>query len=687
MKMKEINIGSVGGIHYEMYDPDPQNLHTNLICGHSERKPDFLNLNGVFWSEMFSEENIEKLVDSFLINYNEFSKPEPYEQMIQAAPELFMSAVQEAKNQLCEQGLSEKEYFGYLETLAIVCKIYSRLYYAPFELTVHEGFLLDSYSSVEMLSDCLIAAKNPYLQFLEQHVWGQLLRIEPNCVWLNGRMTLVNMAIAKILKKRVPNVRIFWALPGSEYYATNKIEEYLQFNEPLFSVIDGIVLDDFENTRKHIVQVLEQGRELEEVHNLMYSQKDAAGNIKINCTPYKKYIDYSPAAIEVTGRAKHTEYKFKIAPWEVVNVKLYPQKICSWNKCTFCGINKKYKVMGEEGTLGEKIKELSMLQGEGCKYFWFIDEEISAEQMRMLSQALIDNGLQIKWQIRARISKDFADANLCRLLSDAGLKEIRFGLESASYRILRLMNKFDDSFSLELVEQIVAAFQEVGVSVHFPVIVGFPGETDMEREQTYQFLRYLKKEYENVTFNVNILGLDVSSQLFKNWQHYGITGIHFPCNPHYFLGNLVAWDCAETPFREDKLKAERDGFMREQMYPWMPEDALIYPHIFYRLMETIRNTLTIKDRVDERKEMIGRGSLVRWNSSAIICSNMIYNIKRHQKIISNINVVAVKKLFDEPIAVEEAIARLRNFLIGYTSQDAQELIFQLYYHEFIVMEI
>lgn len=687
MKMKEINIGSIGGIHYEMYDPDPHNMHTSRIWDHSEGKPDFFNLNGVFWSEMFSEESIGKLVDSFLINYSKYSEPEPYEQMIQTEPELFMSAVQEAKDRLCEQGLSEKEYFGYLETLAIVCKIYSKLYYAPFELTVHEGFLLDSYSSLEMLNDCLIAAKNPYLQFLEQHVWGQLLRAEPDCVWLNGRMTLANMAIAKFLKKRVPDAWIFWALPGSEYYATNKIEEYLQFNEPLFSVIDGIVLDDFENTRKHIVQVLEQGTELEEVHNLMYSKEDAAGNIKINRTPYKKYTDYSPAAIEAALRAKRTEYKFKIAPWEVVNVKLYPQKICSWNKCTFCGINKKYKVMGEEGALEEKIKELSMLQGEGCKYFWFIDEEIPADQMKMFSQALIDNGLQIKWQIRARISKDFADMNLCKLLSDAGLKEIRFGLESASYRILRLMNKFDDSFSLELVEQIVAAFQEVGVSVHFPVIIGFPGETDMEREQTYQFLRYLKKEYENVTFNVNILGLDVSSQLFKNWQHYGITSIHFPCNPHYFLGNLVAWDCAEAPFREDELKAERDGFMREQMYPWMPEDALIYPHIFYRLMETIRNTLTVKDRTDESKEMIERGSLVRWNSSAILCSNMIYHIKRHQKIISSINMMAVKKLFDKPIAVGEAIVRLRDLLVGYTSQDAQELIFQLYSHEFIVMEI
>ena len=678
MNIKEINVGSISGIHYEMYDPDPQNMFTDCICDHAEGKPDFFNLNGVFWSEILSEENIGKLVDTFLMSCSDFNEQQPYEQMIQVAPELFKASVQEAKKKLCDQGLSEEEYFGYLETLEIVCKIYSKLYYAPFELTIYEGFLVESHSSLEMLNNCLVPAQNPYLFFLEQYVWKQLLHIKPNCVWLNGHMTLVNMAIALFLKKRIPGVWIFWALPGSEYYATNKIEEYLQYNEPLFSVIDGIVLDDFENTRKHIIKALEQGKELAEVYNIMYSKHDAEGNIKIYHNPYKKYTDCISDAIEFHGRTRREKYKFKIAPWEVVNVKLYPQKICSWNKCAFCGINKKYKVMGDEGLFEDKIKGLLALQREGYKYFWFIDEEISAAEMRRLAQALIDNGLQIKWQIRARISEDFADINLCRLLSKAGLKEIRFGLESASYRILRLMNKFDDKFSLELVEQIVSTFQKVGVSVHFPIIVGFPGETDMEREQTYLFLQYLKKEYNNVTFNVNILGLDVSSQLFKNWQYYGITDIHFPCNPHYFLGNLVAWDCAETPFMESKLKAERDEFMRQQMYP------LVSPHIFYRLMETIRNTLTIKDREVQPRKAIELKAMVKWNSLAIVCSNMAYNLKIHQKIISNIDMMTVKNVFDEPITVEKAMERLMNLIIGYTNQDVQGLILQLYDLGFLI---
>lgn len=683
--IKELNVGSIGGIHYEMYDPDPQNLYTEQILHHYQGKPDFLDLNGVFWSEVLSNKNIEKLIDDFLESYNENDELEPYEQMIHNFPDLFVNTIQEAKDQLCEQGISEKEYFGCLETLAITCKIYSDLYFSPFELTIHEGFLLESYSSMKMLSDCLVPAQNPYYYFLDRYVWKVLLDLQPQCVWINGKMTIANMAIAKFLKRGVPGVNIFWALPGSEYYATNKIEEYLKYNTPLFSVIDGIVLDDFENTRKHIIDALEHNDGLEGIYNLMYSKKVLNGDIKIFQGEYKKYQDSSLTVLEITKRIKRTDFNFRIAPWEIVNVKLFPQKICSWNKCTFCGINKKYRVQGQESELENKIKELSKLQDEGCKYFWFIDEEISAGHMEEFAKAVIESNMQIKWQIRARLSRDFTDRDLCKLLAEAGLREIRFGLESASYRILNLMNKFDDDFSLELAEQIVATFEEVGVAVHFPVIVGFPGETDIEREQTYQFLSYLRSKYNKFSFNVNVIGLDVSSMLFKNWQHYGITRISFPCNPHYFLGNLVDWDCADTPFLEDKLKMERDEFMREQLYPWMPENALVYPHIFYRLMETARNTLTIKDRENEYINIVQQGMPLRWNPSVVVCSNLCYNVRGHQNIITNIDIMSVKRIFELPITIEEASMHLKDCLVGYTIQNIQDLISQLYNQDFLIV--
>ena len=105
MTVREINIGSIGGIHYEMYDPDPRNLDTRQILEHFDGKPDFLNLNGLFWSELLSGENIERIITDFLESGMGTADSEPYEQMIRSAPELFKNTVQEAKVQLCEKEL------------------------------------------------------------------------------------------------------------------------------------------------------------------------------------------------------------------------------------------------------------------------------------------------------------------------------------------------------------------------------------------------------------------------------------------------------------------------------------------------------------------------------------------------------------------------------------------------------
>ena len=46
------------------------------------------------------------------------------------------------------------------------------------------------------------------------------------------------------MRLHFPEIKIFWVNEGSEYYAANKITQYLRFNEPLFEVLDGIVLFD-----------------------------------------------------------------------------------------------------------------------------------------------------------------------------------------------------------------------------------------------------------------------------------------------------------------------------------------------------------------------------------------------------------------------------------------------------------
>ena len=121
------------------------------------------------------------------------------------------------------------------------------------------------------------------------------------------------------------------------------------------------------------------------------------------------------------------------------------------------------------------------------KFFWFIDEALTVTQLFAIATSFIKSGKEIFWQARTRIDEKLLSKELIKVLKESGLKELRLGLESASYSVLQKMNKFDDSFSFAMVKRIVKEYSENNISIHFPIIVGFPGETNFDRKLTYDF--------------------------------------------------------------------------------------------------------------------------------------------------------------------------------------------------------
>lgn len=593
--MRELNIGSLGGLHYELYDLSPARRAVTSLIQYSKEAPAFLDLNGFFWSQLLCVENIGRMLEELRVATTlRRDVPNSFRAAVQD-PERFVARVLEAESGQFEQDQTERSFFGHMETLAVLCKIYSFLYGKGFELTVHEGYQLDSYSSVQLIGDCLQESKNPYLPFLRKHAWPALMEFQPECVWINGRLTLANMAVACFLRRQFSDVKVFWAGEGSEYYATNKITNYLAYNTPLFQVLDGIVLFDYAETRRQISGCLNRGDDLGGVANLLYAERASDGETRIRQTEYYRY--HSENHPVVVRREAKERGPWRISPSELVNIHLFPNNTCFWRKCAFCGINGKYPqplcATSPEDLwpVENALERLYRLECEGVRYFWSIDEAIPAETLCALANGLSQHDSRLRWQARSRISPRLLTQGVPEMLARGGLRELRLGLESASLRVLTRMNKFGADFSLTLVEQIVAAFGVAGIHIHFPMIIGFPTETALEREQTYRFLAYLRERYDNFSFNINIFAMDVSSPIFADWDSYDVSMVSFPCSPRYFLGNLVNWDCAEVPFQEAELKQERDRVMRELLYPWMPEDALISPHILYRLLETTRSTL------------------------------------------------------------------------------------------------
>ncbi len=667
--MYYMRISSVGGLYHEFYKPVQDKLSvTNLEFHENE-----LDATNLFWSLIFDIDNIKKIIDK-IIPYS------PQYIAIKGNASIFIKQIELAKSNICNPNISEKEFYCYLETLSIVCKIYSEYVFNPFRLTIQNGFEIDNSSAEQLYKNCLDSAQNPYLEFIKLYVWPKIQEVSPKIIFMDGMPTIYTMAICRLIKNEFPQVHISISRHSSEYYSLNKLESYLIHNKYLFKMVDSVVLEYFDETEKQLLFTLKHNHKLDSVVNLLYKYND-----KVYKTSYKaENNDYTPVIEKQNPISK------------LINIHLQPYAMCYWNKCTFCGINKKYHFNNEsavQDALKISLNKLKETIPDKIKYIWFIDEAIHPEKLKYVAKYFIENKIHVLWQARCRIEKLLLDQELITLLQQSGLKELRLGLESASYEVLKAMHKFDDDFSLETVDKICDAYSARGISIHFPMIIGFPGESSFERKKTYNYLQYLCKKYPLVSFNINVFNLDIKSYVFSHHDEYEIEKILHPCPLQDFLGNILKWERKED--MEQQLFRERDQFMRETLYPWMPANSFIKPHIFYRLSETIRNTLIWKCRDDNNRsesslsfnrqtKIIVPDTLV-YNFDSARNIYIIYNWQTHHYMIGNKHLIFVLDFFQNASTLSNAVNYLTTYDPAiYISDDLNVLLLKLYQKGYLI---
>lgn len=666
--MIELNFYPLMGLFEELYRPDLKSLSLKPL--RPTGRWALQRANSLFWARLLSRKCLRTVLDRLQSKYLYQSCDIPQYDAVLRNPELFIKRVISAPTDLANHGTTPQKFFSALETLTVACNLYSDFIYKPHKLTVDDGFLLDDFSSKVLVENCLNPLTNPYLQFIEEECWPIIRDTKPDLIWMLGPIRFSTFTMALLARNAFPKVHISVVGHSSEYYSLNKITKYLETNSLLFSVIDSIILDDTEHTQSEVVRCIADGISLQNIPNVMYINRDEQQIVKTKFQISKKNVS-NWVSTRPRSFPRNKTAPTIVDPSELVNIKLWPDSKCYWNRCTFCGINHKYHTLPEWNNfeeISEKVDIIAHLVKGGCRYFWLIDEAVPPDVLDALAKGLIERQLKVHWQARSRIDKGYTP-EICENLSKAGLRELRLGLESANYRILKLMDKFPDDFDLSLVEQIVSNFHQNGVSVHFPMIVGFPTETMQERVETFEFLQSLKRKYPSFSFNVNALDLDVASKLFKHYEEFDITSIEWPYPARYFLGNFVGWDSNIEHFDKNTIDIQRSNFMRQVLYPWMPKTALTPTFIFYRLSETSRITLVWKTQalgIPQKQETPLSIKSRVCKSSGIVCSQLnrrkngkdlyrVYDWETHNFIECDEDGVRLLDIFSSPKTVQEGL--------------------------------
>lgn len=663
----------VSGLYSELYNPNPDEIRNELKIVGNSIKP-----NGLFWYKIFSKKSLYNLIERLELYAKSKNQISPQFMAVLSNRQKFINNIQKALVEICEQGQTLQSLFKNIETLNIAVELYNTFGSSEIKLSLQDGYLCEDQNYKTINDTCLIKKYNPYLEIICDHILPTIIKENPDIVFLVGKINCFSVSIAKLLKSKKPQIKICVSRHSSEYYSLSKISNYLLMNDLLFSDIDYIILEQFFYTETLLVNAIKQKENIKVVPNLIYKERD---NIVKQTSVCSKY-DYNHC--EYTLRPA-SSYNFEIDPYEVADVCFAPYSKCYWNKCTFCGINQKYLHEYKELNINdyEQIADKLIKKLSQTKYFWFIDEALTVTQLFAIATSFIKSGKEIFWQARTRIDAKLLSNELIKVLKESGLIELRLGLESASFSVLQKMNKFDDSFSLDLVKEIVKEYSENNISIHFPIIVGFPGETDYDRKLTYDFLKEVKAEYPLVSFNINILNLDVSSTLFKKWYNFEISSVSLPCNPKYFIGNVAQY--TSTVLSESNLEKERNDFMREQLYSWYPIHSLTKPTVFYRLSESSRNTLTIKSKKKVEKNQ-NKPLLYILDSEIVFYhfdeSFLVYNFTTHHYMRCNSSMIKIVAKFKTPQNIENMKNSIE--LLNYSTQDVDIFLNRLIEYGYII---
>jgi radical SAM superfamily enzyme YgiQ (UPF0313 family) len=139
-----------------------------------------------------------------------------------------------------------------------------------------------------------------------------------------------------------------------------------------------------------------------------------------------------------------------------------------------------------------------------------------------IARGIMASGLRFRWSFQAstdllcRMSDDEV-----RLLGESGVEHIGFGTESASEDVLRQMNKLHQRVP-DMFET-ARKCRQAGIRATFNLILGYPGETEADREVTLRVMSDIGRRYGNVTFSPNIFTPYPGIPIWPELRSLGVT--------------------------------------------------------------------------------------------------------------------------------------------------------------------
>jgi radical SAM superfamily enzyme YgiQ (UPF0313 family) len=305
---------------------------------------------------------------------------------------------------------------------------------------------------------------------------------------LTGRMIRAAVVVAREVRKDRPEIPIVFGGWHPSLLPAQTLEE---------QYIDAVVRGQGELTLLEIAQNLRAGLSFDSV--LGVSHKPGGKAQHNPDRPVARVEDLPTPAFELANFELYERYTG-------VRKLPYASSIGCPYACHYCTdqvfYNRRFNAYSAQRVVSEvtdlvkryRLDEVPLLDS---------NFPVNVKRAVEIAQGFVDSKVRFRWTFQA--STDL----LCRmsdsevaLLGEAGVSHMGFGTESASQEVLTLMNKKHQRID-EMYETARKSGQ-AGIRVTFNLILGYPGETEADRQETFRIMGDIAGRYANVSFSPNI---------------------------------------------------------------------------------------------------------------------------------------------------------------------------------------
>jgi anaerobic magnesium-protoporphyrin IX monomethyl ester cyclase len=346
-----------------------------------------------------------------------------------------------------------------------------------------------AFASWENLRDAVTSRERNLLwDFFTERALPQLGRLEPDLVGISisySSQLLAAFCLTWLIKNAYPTVPVL--LGGSFLKA---VQDDLRTMPTWVVPADGLCIGDGEPALQSYLEARQGRGDVSLTPNMLLPKE---GSFVFSGTWQEVALDSCPVPMMDMEGLPLGSY---LVPRYAIPLPI--SRGCYWRQCVFCNISNQARERYRSREAGRCVADIQALVDRyRTRWFDFPTDSVRPGDLEHLANGLLEAKVDIEWAAEVLLDPRLTDP-VIELLARSGCRFLRFGLESACERTLKLMHK-----RIDLAEgsRILRSCRRAGIKTGAMLIVGFPTETQTELMQTMDYLLQRADDIDFVTLH------------------------------------------------------------------------------------------------------------------------------------------------------------------------------------------